>query len=248
MKKYHLLLIIFILVTLSYLPESSSLSCRGPEAKLIALCQENTCTRGFIVNYISTGNLCDTRPIVIEEPGNEVYSVNIGEIISVVKTESSQEVLSGIYELEVSLYCFRYSDYSYFQEFCHPSLKKLSDSTEDKIFNQYLQEWKAKEQEGLRAVAMSKFWRLLIIIVITLLAIIWPWVIMKVWPSASKYKIRWLILAILTQIFAALILLLYGLSWSYFIITSIANKLLLLIALSIVIEIIYIIYKKIKPK
>ena len=213
----------------------SALSCAFPKSIFIAAYEQGTFVDGFVVEHRGIGNWCDTRPVVNER------SENLQNTFSIASQNLNQAVSSGVYQLSTRCLADRWD------EWCakDTALEQLSiNSTE---LARYKSEWQQKERDGLRSATTQKWSVTAIIVAIAALALLWPWILVKVWPNLRKRLSLFLIIAILLQ--APLALILQGMFiWSHGLWQAMASISSIVLGLSILVEIIFLIVRKIRSR
>jgi len=150
--------------------------------------------------------------------------------------------LEGIYELMALNWCLM----DWEEEPCSgsASIQKLSDSTSLAELNEYKSEWEKKEQVALRSVRVVKWGMAAALIASALLAIIWPWMFIRIWPKLRNRISKLLIVAVFVQVLLALLFTsLSGGSfiWSYPLWQLLASTAVIALGVSIVWEIMHLI-------
>ena len=237
-KVFSTVLSVAVFVNVFFLSttEVHALKCVPPENIFVATYEQGTFVDGFAIEQRGTGNWCDTRPVVSER------TENLQSAFLLASQNLKQEVSSGVYQLSTRCLTDRWD------EWCakKTTLTQLSSNSAD--INRYKSEWQQKEQEELRSATTQKWSVAAIIVVIVALAILWPWILVKIWPNLRRRLFLFLIIAILLQ--APFALILYGgpFIWSYGLwqLTALASSAVL--GLSILGEIIFLIVRKIKSR
>ena len=215
--------------------EVSALSCAFPKNIFVAAYEQGIFIDGFVVEHKGTGNSCDTRPIVNER------TENLQNIFSIASQNLNQVVSSGVYQLSTRCLAERWD------EWCtkDTSLEQLSSNSTE--LTRYKSEWQQKEQDGLRSATTQKWSVVAIIVAIAALALLWPWILVKIWPNLRKRLSLFLIIAILLQ--APLALILQGMFiWSHSLWQATASISSVVLGLFILIEIIFLIVRKIRSR
>jgi uncharacterized membrane protein YhaH (DUF805 family) len=220
-KIIFLTVIIFIFL---FIPHNVKASCVCPDTIIIMSCHNGVCIDGFEVDNIFTGNYCETRPILNKNRDD------LNKQLSITPYEEKQKISTGIYKITTS-----------------GELEKLSDSTDNQILEQYKSEWQNKEIQGIRRVAMEKLTGISIPIAIVLLAVLWPWIFIRK-KRFSQAQPPVFFFAIIMQILLALYFLVFGFMspGPYAVIQIIYSISIPILLISIMVEIIYLIYKKIR--
>jgi uncharacterized membrane protein YqjE len=211
-----------------------ALSCLPPQNIFIAAYEQNVFINGFVVEYRGTGNLCDTRPVVSDR------AENLQSAFSYASQNLNQPISGGVYQLETQCWSETW------EEWCakETTLKQISDTASEMA--RYKSEWEQKERDELRAVTIQLWLMAAIIVAIAALAIVWPWLLIKIWPNVRRKITTFLIAAILLQVLLALIW--QGIFiWSHDLCQTIASVSSVALVLAIVAEIIFIIIRKIRP-
>jgi hypothetical protein len=215
-----------------------ALSCPLPPANLVALCENNSCKEGFAVQYQSTGNWCDTRPVVVKSDYTEEKFLSVAEKINM-------GLLYGVYELTTSsLWCLE----DWEGEYCpnNTSIKKRSSSPTLAELDRLKVEWEQKEKDGLRIVTTGLWSVSAIIAGVVSLAILWPWILIKIWHNLRRRLSLLLIIAILPQVLLFLILSGDPFVWSHNLWGLTASASSVVLGLSIVGHIIILIVRRIR--
>lgn len=236
-KVFGIILSVVVFVNIFFLntTEVHALSCLPPENIFVAAYEQGTFVDGFVVEYRGTGNWCDTRPVVSER------TENLQNVFSIVSQNLSQAVSSGVYQLSTRCRADRW------EEWCakETTLEQLSSNSAD--LDRYKSKWQQREQDKIRSVTTQKWSVAAIIVAIVALAILWPWILVKIWPNSRKRLSLLLIVAILLQ--ASLTLILSGMFiWSYGLWQSTASISSTVLGLSIIGEIVFLIVRKIKSR
>ncbi len=237
------LFIAFALLVFSLLyPTVSHAESRMPlYIILIAVCENNSCKEGLGIQHVDTRRyICDSCTVVIED-----ISV---ENLSFISQKLNVGVLNGIYELKTSWQCLhRWED-----EYClkDTTIEKLSDNTTiaqlNVLKNVLKDEWKDTEQKARPSVTTQKWSVAAIIVAIVVLAIIWPWILVKIWPNLQKRISLFLIIAILLQVPLTLFLAGDPFGGAYSLWQFVASSSSIVLYLCILGEIIYLIVRKIR--
>ena len=213
--------IIFIFL---FIPFDVRASCVCPDTIIIMSCHSGVCIDGFEVDNVFTGNNCETRPALNKNKND------LNKLLSALPYEQKQKISTGIYKITTS-----------------GALEKLSESTNNEILEQYKSEWQKKEKQGIRRVAIEKLTGIFIPVAIVLLAVLWPWILIRN-KRYSQTPSPVFFLAIIIQIFLALYFLVFGFMspGPYAVIQTIYSISIPILFISIMIEVIYLIYKKIR--
>ena len=220
-----------------------ALSCLFPKSIFIASYQEGALTDGFVVRYLGTGNSCDTRPVVDENKSN------VQNIFSFALRHLGQEVSTGVYQLTTR--CGdkpeHQNSFEYiWDQYCKDTrLEQLSNNPA--ALARYKSEWKTKGEQNLRSTLIEKWTAVLIMIVIVAIAIIWPWILLRR-KKDTKNVNSLFALAIIVQVILAFLLIVLYVPWSFALWALIATVSSLSLLGSVVVEVGYLIYRKIRMR
>ncbi len=221
--------VVFVNIFFLNATETHASICLLPDNIFVAAYEQGVFVDGFVVEHRITGNLmpCDTRPVVSER------TENLQNSFAIVSQNLNQTVFSGVYQLLEGIAGW------YPRE---NTLKQISSNSSE--LGRYKSEWQQKEREELRSAITQKWSVVVIIGAIVALAILWPWILVRIWPNLRR-RLSWLlVVAILLQAPLALALILLGMSaWLDSFWKSAASISSIVLGLSILGEIIIIIVR-----
>jgi len=204
----------------------SALSCAPPinNPGLFALCNEGNCSDGFSIEHEYTGNFCDTIEVVKDKDLNF-------ENIPLVAAKNNQDLSDGIYNLRAG------------------SLEKVSDIATIEELEKIKSEWETKEDRSRQEILLSQLFEIVMIAAQVGLIIFWPLIIIKLKPDLKKNSEKIIILAIIFQAFAIFSgIFTLAPPWSYPLVRTAHAIVVQVLIFSIIVEIGYLIYKKLKTK
>ena len=189
-----IILAFFVTIFLLNTKQVAALSCAGPQGVFVASYDQGVFIDGFTVYYVGArGGWCSTRPIISHSASLQ----SLQNIFAVAGQDLKQVPTSGVYQLITP--CHDWGDGP--QERCgqFSTLEKLSnDFTELAL---YKTKWQQKERDEWWSTEVRTWLVDAIIIGSTTVAILWPWILMKIWPNLRR-RLNWLlIIAILLQAF-----------------------------------------------
>ena len=230
-----IILLVTVFVSLFFLSKNEvhALRCASPQNIFVAAYEQGNFLDGFTIKHRHTGNICDTRPVVSERTDN------LQSAFTTTSQNLNKSVSTGVYQLSTRCWADRWD------EWCAnaATFEQLSNNPSE--LARYKSEWQIKEQEELRSVATQKWSVAAIIVAVTALAILWPWILVKIWPNLRRRLSLFLIIAILLQAPIALILFGGPFIWSHDLWQLAAFVSSIILGLSILGEIIFIIVRKV---
>lgn len=246
--------IIVIAGFLSYPTQGYALSCMPRKVKFVAICQEGQCENGFVIERERTGKSCNTRPVVREQ----INDLTAKEAFAKASVYFIQKIASGIYELAIHedsscLKTVESWDVIKELDFCKTTMEivNLSDSTDKNTLERYKNEWRTKEQESLRAIAVEKQRVVAITTAIGFLTIIWPWILLWAIPLLRRHTNLILLPAAVIQILMATTIQWYFMD-TYLLWQRIASVFSILLYIAALISALYMIgsfiYRKLQRK
>lgn len=233
-------LVISVLLFLSIINvnKAYALSCEPPEKIFIAAYEQGVFKNGFIVDNRGTGRGgCDSRQVVSGDIGN------LQNVFSSASQNLNQPVSSGIYQLEKR--CWKDS----LGERCtgEATIKQVSDDPSELL--RYKSEWQQKERKELLSAIVELSLTIHIFVTVVTFVILWPWVLLKIWPKLRKRLSSLLIIAILVQAYLIPVLVdMVMVTWSGDLLRKTALVSVLALLLTIIGEIVFIITRIIKLK
>lgn len=228
-----LFILIGVLFVHSNQVSALTIRCIIPQNIFIAAYEQDTFIDGFVVQHKETEDWCNTRPVVSD------HTENIQNIFSIVSHNLSQPVATGIYQL--STRCLAEA----WEEKCTQEATLEQLSNDPKELAQYKTQWQEKEKKELLSVTAEKWSVPSIVIAIVVISLLWPWILVKIWPNLRKHLSLFLIIAIVLQI--ALALKLPGMFiWSQISWQATASISSIILVLFITGEIIFLVARKIR--
>ena len=110
---------------------------------------------------------------------------------------------SGIFKIEVRNNCGTIDSVGNFNN-CLPvrPIEKISDSTDEADLVTLKNNYAIEIQRSIEKISRQELIIFLTILGVTILTVIWPWVLFKIWPTASKwFRIIIVLLAAIPQFF-----------------------------------------------
>ncbi|MEX0895953.1 MAG: hypothetical protein WDZ94_03370 [Patescibacteria group bacterium] len=159
----------------------------------IAAFEQGVIEDSFVIQYALTGDWCDSRPVVVDS------SADLQSHFAFVAKQLDQPISTGVYEL--SSPCREA-----WSDSCSKSTTFQQLSNNPAELAQYEAEWRQKERRALQIASEQELLMPSIIVAVVLFAILWPWILIKIWPKIGSKLPLFLGLAILPQYFLADIL------------------------------------------
>ncbi|OGM90335.1 hypothetical protein A2755_04055 [Candidatus Wolfebacteria bacterium RIFCSPHIGHO2_01_FULL_48_22] len=236
-KVFSIILPITVFVSVFFLSttEVHALSCIPPQNIFVVAYEQGNFLDGFTIEHRLTGNICDTRPVVRERTDN------LQSAFTTASQNLNKSVSTGVYQLSTRCLAGRWDEWCVKES----TFEQLSSNPSE--LARHKSEWQIKEQEELRSVTTQKWSVAVIIVAIVALAILWPWILVKIWPNLRKRLSLFLIIAILLQAPLALILQ-WMFIWSHRLWQTTASISSVVLGLFILIEIIFLIVRKIRSR
>lgn len=188
---------------------AQALTCVKP-VKYIVVVKNGIVQKGFKIEYVYTGFACKSRPTVEETPGD------LQSIFEIAKELGEKEAFNdGVYRVDFEIIQCSLSKERVistpgsennfdpgFKQGCqqNSSVHRISSSTSQKTFQVHLKKWKTKERiESLKNLG-EKWGGTLLIVLLTIMAVGWPWFLFR-WKDVKKKKLlHWLFLAMILQL------------------------------------------------
>lgn len=230
--------VVFLSALSFNIDKAHALSCMPPQNIFIAAYEQGVFANGFVIEHRNTGNWCDTRPVVSDR------TENLQNAFSFASQNLNQPISSGVYQLRTLCSASRWEEGRWCME--EITLKQISNSPSE--LARYKSEWQQKEREALRLVTTQLWSPVAIIVTVVALALIWPWILVRIWPNLRRRLSSLLIVAILLQAPLALILKDTFNFWSHSLWQTTASISSMVLLLAIVGEIIFIIIRKIRSR
>ncbi len=201
--RFAALAIALALISIPTAVHAYSYSCAPLKTIALSLCQEDACTDGFQVENLHVPHRnCETRPVVRDLTDEE--RANFRDIIQ----RFEQEAPNGIYQLLAYPDCL-WHEWRNARCLAAATITRLSVGGNAQTLIQYRTEWLAKERQAHRA-AMIRPWRTPILLsLLTLVSLVWPWLLVALKASLRRYVIYMSVAAIPVQVFVFWLLEIY---------------------------------------
>ena len=180
-------LVVVILLVGTAQHDVQALSCAPTQDVVIAVCRQFSCTDEFVVRQASTGNGCDTRPVIVEQPHGHLKE-SLAMIVSV--THKPLEQPAGIYEVRMRHDCVELlqrgatrlpdSGGAAVQQVCGGTVsERVTPQALPEEIGRLRRHWHGQETSARRAAALQKWGGVCVIVLVTLGVIGWPWALRR---------------------------------------------------------------------
>ena len=208
---------------------SHPVACEKGKIIALSLCQEDACTDGFQVENLSVPHtMYNTRPVVRDLTDQE------RAIFRDIIQRFEQEAPNGIYQLlaypgclrdgwrdapclaeatttrltDVSDSCLR-PRWRDARRVAEATIMRLADASDAQTLVQYRTEWLAKERQAHRAVTIQSWYTSIVLSLLTLFSLAWPWILVTLKASLKRDVVYMLVAAIPVQVIVFAMLELY---------------------------------------
>jgi len=238
---FSIVFFITAFASISLLIQTNTLAftCLTPENIFIASYEQGSFLDGFTIKHEYTENMSCVTRLVVSESVDYLQST-----FTIASQKLNKPVSTGIYQLSGRCGTDKEGN-----DMCTEAttLEQLSNNPSE--LARHKSEWRIREQQELRSVATEKWSVVAIMVAVVALAILWPWILVRVRPSLLRRLSLVLIAAIILQALIALVILpILSSIWSYDLLQLTVSVSFIILGLSILSEIIFIIVKKIRSK